>query len=159
MRICRFNQDRIGLVEGSQVLDITSRIPSAETHSALWVAALGDATGKELARLPLGGSCTGRSADAKPGSPSVSLNLAYDPAKDFEAISNIADVPNVFVVGQKFKSLDLAGGVQKLKAEPGKYSFESSGAGGLSNINGELFQAHDGCASPPCSPTKGWGPP
>jgi len=72
--------------------------------------------------------------------PSVSIKLPYDPIADFEPISNIADVPNVFVVGQKFKSLDLAGVVARLKAEPGKSAFGSSGPGGLSNINGELFK-------------------
>lgn len=72
--------------------------------------------------------------------PNVSRKLPYDAIKDFAPISNLADVPNVLVVGSKFKSLDFAGMVAALKANPGKYAYGSSGPGGLSNGNGELFK-------------------
>ncbi|MES2187744.1 MAG: tripartite tricarboxylate transporter substrate binding protein [Pseudomonadota bacterium] len=72
--------------------------------------------------------------------PNVYAKNAYDPVKDFAPISNIADVPNVLVVNPAFPAKDVQGLVKELKAHPGKYAFGSSGNGGLSHINGELFK-------------------
>jgi tripartite-type tricarboxylate transporter receptor subunit TctC len=72
--------------------------------------------------------------------PNVYAKNSYDPVKDFAPISNIADVPNVLVVTPAFPAKDLQGLVKELKAHAGKYSFGSSGNGGLSHINGELFK-------------------
>lgn len=72
--------------------------------------------------------------------PNVYAKTSYDPVKDFAPISNIADVPNVLVVNPSFPAKDVQGLVKELKAHPGKYSFGSSGNGGLSHINGELFK-------------------
>ena len=72
--------------------------------------------------------------------PNVYAKTAYDPVKDFAPISNIADVPNVLVVNLNFPATDVQGLVKELKAHPDEYSFGSSGNGGLSHINGELFK-------------------
>ncbi len=73
--------------------------------------------------------------------PNVYRKSAYDPVKDFAAIGNIADVPNVLVVNPKLPVRSLAEFIALLKANPNKYSFGSSGNGGLSHLNGELFQS------------------
>lgn len=89
--------------------------------------------------------------------PNVYAKTAYDPVKDFAPISNIADVPNVLVVNPSFPASDLQGLVKELKANPEKYSFGSSGNGGLSHINGELFQHVTGTRMLHV-PYKGLGP-
>jgi tripartite-type tricarboxylate transporter receptor subunit TctC len=72
--------------------------------------------------------------------PSVRKKSSYDPVKDFSPISNIMDVPNVLIVSPKVPAQDVSGLVRLLKASPGKYTYGSSGYGGLSNMNGELFK-------------------
>ncbi len=71
--------------------------------------------------------------------PNVYARRAYDPIKDFAAISNLADVPNVLVVNPQLPAKDLPGLLALLKQNPEKYAFGSSGNGGLSHMNGELF--------------------
>ena len=89
--------------------------------------------------------------------PNVYLKTAYDPVKDFAPISNLADVPNVLVVNPAFPATDLAAFIKLLKANPGKYSFGSSGNGGLSHMNGELFMNETGTRMLHV-PYKGLGP-
>lgn len=89
--------------------------------------------------------------------PNVYQKTAYDPVKDFDPISNLADVPNVLVVNPSFPAQDLTAFIKLLKAEPGKYSFGSSGNGGLSHMNGELFMNVTGTRMLHV-PYKGLGP-
>ncbi len=89
--------------------------------------------------------------------PNVYEKTAYDPIKDFAPISNIADVPNVLVVNPKFPSQDVKGLIAELKAHPKKYSFGSSGNGGLSHLNGEIFKSVTGTEMAHI-PYKGLGP-
>lgn len=72
--------------------------------------------------------------------PNVYEQRRYDPVKDFAPISNIADVPNVLVVNKDFAAKTLPELIEELKKDPTKYTFGSSGAGGLSHLNGALFQ-------------------
>lgn len=71
--------------------------------------------------------------------PNVYAKTPYDPVKDFEPISNLADVPNVLVVNPEMPATDIQGFIKELRSNPGKYAFGSSGNGGLSHMNGELF--------------------
>ncbi|TDF64345.1 tripartite tricarboxylate transporter substrate binding protein [Cupriavidus sp. L7L] len=89
--------------------------------------------------------------------PNVYVKTAYDPVKDFAPISNLADVPNVLVVNPSFPATDLQAFIRLLKANPGKYSFGSSGNGGLSHMNGELFMNATGTRMLHV-PYKGLGP-
>ncbi len=89
--------------------------------------------------------------------PNVYAKRAYDPVKDFAVVGNIADVPNVLVVNPAFPASDLAGMVRTLKSQPGKFAFGSSGNGGLSHINGELFKRVTGTDMLHV-PYKGLGP-
>lgn len=89
--------------------------------------------------------------------PNVYLKTAYDPVKDFAPISNLADVPNVLVVNPSFPATDLPSFIKQLKANPGKFSFGSSGNGGLSHMNGELFMNATGTRMLHV-PYKGLGP-
>lgn len=89
--------------------------------------------------------------------PNVYVKTPYDPVKDFAPISNLADVPNVLVVNPSFPATDVASFIKLLKANPGKYSFGSSGNGGLSHMNGELFMSETGTRMLHV-PYKGLGP-
>lgn len=89
--------------------------------------------------------------------PNVYAKSAYDPLKDFAPISNLADVPNVLVVNPALPAQDLSAFLKLLKADPGKYAFGSSGNGGLSHMNGELFMQTTGTRMLHV-PYKGLGP-
>jgi tripartite-type tricarboxylate transporter receptor subunit TctC len=71
--------------------------------------------------------------------PNVYAKRPYDPIQDFAPISNLADVPNVLDVNKDLPAHDLGEFLKLLKASPGKYAFGSSGNGGLSHLNGEVF--------------------
>lgn len=89
--------------------------------------------------------------------PNVNARTSYDPMKDFAPISNVADVPNVLVVRPSLPVQNLAELIPLLKAEPGRYSYGSSGNGGLSHLNGEIFQHATGTRLLHV-PYKGLGP-
>lgn len=71
--------------------------------------------------------------------PNVYAQSAYDPIKDFSPISNLADVPNVLVINPALPVKDMQSFLTLLKAQPDKLAFGSSGNGGLSHMNGEMF--------------------
>ena len=71
--------------------------------------------------------------------PNVYAQSPYDPIKDFSPISNLADVPNVLVINPEITAKDMPSFLALLKAQPDKLAFGSSGNGGLSHMNGELF--------------------
>ncbi|MCY1211597.1 hypothetical protein D9M72_233120 [compost metagenome] len=89
--------------------------------------------------------------------PNVYDKTMYDPVNDFAPISNIADVPNVLVVNPKFPAQDVKGLIAQLKANPKKFSFGSSGNGGLSHLNCEIFKHVTGTEMAHI-PYKGLGP-
>ncbi|OZI33313.1 ABC transporter substrate-binding protein [Bordetella genomosp. 1] len=89
--------------------------------------------------------------------PNVYVKQAYDPVKDFAPISNLADVPNVLVVNPELPVKDIGAFLALLKASPDKYAFGSSGNGGLSHMNGELFMQTTGTRMLHV-PYKGLGP-
>jgi len=70
--------------------------------------------------------------------------LKYDTLKDFIPVTMLVTMPNVLVVAPSkgYKSLkDL---VQKVRAEPGKFTYGSSGNGSASHIAGEKFRIATG---------------
>lgn len=81
----------------------------------------------------------------------------YDPVKDFAPISNLADVPNVLVINPELPAKSIKQFIELLKRSPDKYAFGSSGNGGLSHMNGELFMSVTGTKMLHV-PYKGLGP-
>jgi tripartite-type tricarboxylate transporter receptor subunit TctC len=77
-------------------------------------------------------------------SASLYKNLPYDPVKDFVAITLIARVPNMLVVTPSLPAKDVKELIVLLKANPGKYSFASSGNGTSQHLSGELFKSMSG---------------
>ena len=76
---------------------------------------------------------------------------------DFAPITNIASMPNVLTVNPSFPAKNLVEFIKVLKANPGKYSFGSSGVGSINHMLGESFQAEAGVKMIHV-PYKGSGP-
>ena len=95
----------------------------------------------------------------------VSTMVVYQSAKakpeysvdDFAPITNIASMPNVVSVGPSIKAKDLKELIALLKANPGKYTFATSGIGSINHLLGEAFQAYAGVKLVHV-PYKGSGP-
>ncbi len=76
--------------------------------------------------------------------PSFFESLAFDVLRDIAPVSGIADFPFVFVVNKSIPSKNVAEFITYAKANPGKISMASFGAGTSSHLAGELFQAMTG---------------
>ena len=74
---------------------------------------------------------------------SLYKNLPYDPVKDFEAVALVGLAPMALLVPPGMPRT-LQGLISKLKAEPGKWSYSSSGNGTTNHLAGELFKTRTG---------------
>ena len=73
-------------------------------------------------------------------SPSLSDKLAYDPYKDFDPITLAVASPAVFFINPSVPAKNVEDLVALIKANPGKYSFASGGAGTQPHLAGEQFR-------------------
>lgn len=76
--------------------------------------------------------------------PACNPKLAYDPIKDFVPITNLAHTANVVVVNPKVPVQNMQEFVKLLKANPGKYSYATSGTCGIAHMLGEQFKVTTG---------------
>ena len=76
-------------------------------------------------------------------SPNVE-KVAYEPLKDFAPISLIAVNPFMLVVNPAVPAKNVKELIALLKANPGKYSFASSGSGATSHLMSVLFNSMAG---------------
>ena len=67
--------------------------------------------------------------------------LSYSPEKDLAPVTQIGSLPLILTVPASLPAKSVKDLVALAKAQPGKYSFGSSGVGGATHVTAELFKA------------------
>lgn len=76
--------------------------------------------------------------------PAMYKSMPVDTIKDFEPVSLVGRVANVFVVPQRLGVKSFAEFVALAKSQPGKLSYGSFGTGTVSHLYGELMKKQEG---------------
>jgi tripartite-type tricarboxylate transporter receptor subunit TctC len=76
--------------------------------------------------------------------PGLYKNMPYDPVKDFAPVGQVGVTPCVLAVHPSLPVSNVRELIALLKANPGKYSYGSSGMGSILHLCGEQFKTAAG---------------
>ncbi len=89
--------------------------------------------------------------------PYTQKNIQYDPVRDFAPVSLAMTMPMFLVINPAVPATTVKELVAVLKANPGKYSYATTGNGSSTHMAGELFKKMTGTQMT-AIPYKGSGP-
>jgi tripartite-type tricarboxylate transporter receptor subunit TctC len=90
--------------------------------------------------------------------PGLYSHMSYDPVNGFAPIGRVGVTPTLLLVNPAIPVKDVKGLIALLKANPGKYTFGSSGLGSILHLCGEEFKAKAGGLDAVHVPYKGSAP-
>jgi tripartite-type tricarboxylate transporter receptor subunit TctC len=90
--------------------------------------------------------------------PGLYASMPYDPIKDFAPVGQVGVTPCVLAVHPSLPVTDVKQLIALLKANPGKYSYGSSGMGSILHLCGEQFKTAAGGLQAVHVPYRGSAP-